>query len=288
MSFEDGYARTLSALQRPGTAPAASILSSLSYYLAHIALPHPTTLTRAAVLSPLHAQTTSPDALLALADAFSSATRLRAKLIDDAPRGFFSRSAQGDLALWLRTVLEGTTSSPELIKIAILGGTLGAFHDLNRQHGRAVGNVENELVVAYATVLAASDANSAITTRVLGARYLQYVPDRKLSALELPELASFAFGALDSLYGATGFTSFLSAVDKDDQGLLSTSVRHTTVQAHYVCLYLALAQRWPRTSPSKDVLGSTIRRSTRYCPPRRPLRFHPRRPQLSSSCPSHG
>ncbi|KAH7100374.1 hypothetical protein BKA62DRAFT_771642 [Auriculariales sp. MPI-PUGE-AT-0066] len=231
-SFEDGYARTLSALQRPGNTAPATVLSSLSYYLAHIALPHPTTLTRAAVLSPLHTDVNRTGPLLALADTFSGATRLRVKLGDESPRGLFSRSAHSDLALWLRAVLEGTTSAPELVKIAILGGVLSALHDLTRQHGRAVGQIENELVVAYAAALGGLDADNTTTTRVFGAYYLQYVSDRKLAALDLPVLVAFAIDALETVYGPSGFTSYLSGVEEEEGVILvpSTSILAQSIE----------------------------------------------------------
>lgn len=183
--FERGYSSTLSALQRPGALATDAVLGALSHFLARLALPHQTSLTRAAVLSPLYASPSCPT-LLALARAFETATHQRATLVDDSPRGLFSRTPHAQLALWLAAVLEGTTSAPEIVKIAILGGLLQALHALKRQDGRVVGNIENELVVAFASVMSHHNASADVITRVLAATFLQYVSDRKLAALDLP------------------------------------------------------------------------------------------------------
>ncbi|EJD40903.1 hypothetical protein AURDEDRAFT_186859 [Auricularia subglabra TFB-10046 SS5] len=228
--FERGYASTLAALQRPGSIEPETVLAALSHYLAHLAVPHQTSLTRAAVLSPLHATPGCP-ALLALAHAFESATHQRAQLLEQNPRKLFSRSAHSELSLWLRAVLEGTTSSPELLKIAILGGVLQAISDSKQQYGRAASNIENELVVAFASAMSNSDASTAVVTRVLGATFLQFVPNQKLAALDLPVLATFFFDSLTTLYGPTHFVTYLSAVSKNGDELLSITPNSPLAQA---------------------------------------------------------
>ncbi|KZW03259.1 hypothetical protein EXIGLDRAFT_828622 [Exidia glandulosa HHB12029] len=246
--FERGYASTLALLQRPANVQRDQILGALAHYLAQLAVPHQTSLTRAAVLSPLYA---SPpcDSLLALSGAFETATWQRVKLIADNPRGVFARTPHGQLALWLAAVLEGTTSAPELVKIAILGGLLHALHELKAQHGRVVGNIENELVVAFASVMSASDPSAAPKTRVLAATFLQYIPDHKLAALDLPTLASFCFESLTSLYGPSHFITYLSATSTTTGGLLCIPPDSPLGQA---------VQR-SKEDPQYDALAATAR-----------------------------
>jgi hypothetical protein len=148
--MDANFKNLLTLLQKPADKLHPGLVPALSHYLSVLPSPTPSSLTAAAIASPVWRDSNLPELFLA----FRQAAHYKASsLLEQAPAGLsFSPGPSWHYRIWVRSVYSGARTGTPETRAAALGGLLSGLEEVKPRldAGSAKSAVEDEIIIALA------------------------------------------------------------------------------------------------------------------------------------------